>query len=63
MLGKIKEIIITTIWEKFVAKTFGALIISKSQMDKIYLFFGTLKICHEYHFYGASVGEKVIIVQ
>lgn len=32
-------------------------------MNKIYPFLGTLKIHDEYHFYGASVGEKIIIVQ
>lgn len=62
MLGKFKEIIIT-IWAIFVTKTFGALIISKSQMNKICPFFGTLKIHYEYSFYGASLGEKSIIVQ
>lgn len=62
MLGKFKEIIIK-LWDIFVTKTFSALIISKSQINTIYPFFGTLKIDYEYYFYGASVGERNIIVQ
>lgn len=62
MLGKFKEIVIR-IWDIFVTKTFVALSISKSQMNKKYFFFGTLKNHYEYDFYGASVGEKTIIVQ
>jgi len=47
----------------FVAKILCALILFKSPMNKMYPFIRTLKIHYEYNFYGASVGEKSIIVQ